>query len=296
MTTSRDDRYPTLIRLEQELSRLAHEASEVAAPRRRWVFGVSVAAFAAAAALVLVALLGSTSDNLLGASPAQAEIRQLAERVNANGDDMTLSSGDYLYQREFHSTGDLAAELATGAPAYDDGVSIERWTNRDGSTWTSIDGSPRTMKPSSSGTFGPGGEFGVTEPLSYEQVLALPRQPEVLYTRLKELAGATAEENARIAAPLAGLLDKPLPLDLQSALLDAAALAPDAVVTEGVVVPHGEPVTAISFGGQGISWELLFDPSDGAYRGRAVVLPDGHRFFGSLILDREVVASLGDRS
>lgn len=297
---SQQSEFPRLAFLEAEFDRLLRDEAR-GAESPAWSRLLPVAALAAAVlagiAVALIALVGPGGDGSLGATSAQAALREYAD--TAESTDLTIGPGELLYQRKLTETAlglDLdprTGELSAMPPAGEPDIYItESWTNGKG------DGTIRTSengRPVLEGEFDSAGEaaFGGPLRLTYEEMLALPRDPEKL---LAEIRSLESETDGGVVGTIAVLLDTPLPPDLQSALLDAAALLPGATLVEDVKAPNDESLTAISYdvgGRAGVNYELLFDPVSGAYKGHSLLLADGRRLFGSLILQRAVVDEPG---
>lgn len=294
--------FPRLEYLEAEFDRLlAEEARQAAGHRRRNLFafaGVSVATAMAAAALLTFVSPGGGGS--LGVPSAQAALHQFADDAEDSG--LTAGPGQLLYQRKLTdalrgfdfdpTSGELRATPDPESPP--EKYISESWLNTKGDGTFSV--REQSGKPVMTGEFGGAGAGALGGPLklTYEEVLDLPRDPEELLRRIEGVEGQTS---GGAVGTIANLLDTPLPPDLQSALLDAAALIPGAELVEGIKAPSGETLTAISYATGNdldVRYELLFDPASGSYKGHSIVLADGQRFYGSLILQRGVVDAPGE--
>lgn len=287
--------------LDAEFERLSRQAAEPRPPRR-WVIRVALAGAALALVVAVVAaLVDGSSKSGLGPSEAQAALHRLADTA-ASDQDLIAGPGQYLYQRaltdsipgEVFREGD-GAIVSTGEPV---SATSERWLSTDGRGSFVVSSNGKRSEEGSFGIEGVVGgpdtdNFGGSLKLTYEQLLDLPRDPTLLFERVKELE---RREGGGLVGAFASLLETPVPADLQSALLDAAALLPGASLEEGVETPNGDTLSAVSYDQAplGATYELLFDPESDTYRGHALVLADGQRFFGSLILERGVVSSDGE--
>jgi hypothetical protein len=288
------NRFPRFDFLDAEFDRLTAEAERSEAAGHRRFVGIGIAAVATVSAVVAaVTLIGAGGDQPLGISPAQAALHRFADDAVANSEGLTAEAGQFLYQRQNTDTnldfsfdpqgGDLVATSGPGGRE-----TVETWIDQNGNGLSRNEGLTRDF---SNGPASFGGQLDLT----YDQVLDLPRDPAVLLARLQDLE---SDASGGIVGTIGTLLDTPLPPDLQSALLDAAALVPEADLVGDIDAPSGETLTAISFdvsGGNGVRYELLFDPLSGSYRGHAIVSADGQRFYGSLILERGVVDQAGSR-
>ena len=92
-------------------------------------------------------------------------------------------------------------------------------------------------------------------PLTYQQLLDLPRDPEALYRRMHqasvdcECGNGVDEETFVIAADL--IRDNPIPADLRAATLRAAALIPGIELLDDQRDVAGRPGVGVAFDGEG---------------------------------------------
>jgi len=300
-TKDEETNFPTLETLGAELHRLA--IAEVGpgarTARRRNLVRIGAATTGAVAISVGAALLLTSGDKQpLGATPAQAELQRLADQVAVDGQDLTLGDGQFLYERSFGSGGGIIEDPDGGymiPPSSYSERTLEKWTDRSGQSWVIEDkgDGPETQAPVE---FHDASGPAFAEGMSYDEVLALPRDPQLLYEQAQDgMDGDFGELASRDAAfnYFGAILSEPLPLDLQSALIDAAALAPGTKLVGDITTPIGTTVTAVSYdNGNGVAWELLFDPDTGEYAGRTIVL-NGKRYYDGLILKRGVVDAVG---
>jgi hypothetical protein len=174
------------------------------------------------------------------------------------------------------------------------GESIEEtWVDRDGRAWSrevTSDGSASSELME----WDVGANPRFASPLTYEEVLALPRDPKLLYDQVTETAGPSRNPSSYGQFFAFGnILRQPIPIDLQAALLEAVALVPKTTLVGDIQTPHGGPATAISLELRpGIANELLLDPDTGEYLGQTLVL-GGKRYYEALVLERAVVDSVG---
>lgn len=291
MRTRHDDDLPTLDFLDREFERLArHEAGRRTTHRRRLLaLGLSSAVVAAAS---FIAVNLPASPGSVAVPPAQASVLDLAEALETNEEDLALRGGDHLYKQVFRSEGDIADAMGASGAQDVGGRVYETWTDTRGTIWAATLGQKPNTFPGP-GSIGRSAGWGSTRSLSFRQIMDLPRDPKELLQRLQQLSS-----DATPAGPLSELLDRALPIEMQVALLRAAAVANGVQVTSGIDTPAGV-VDALSFGGSdgalGTRWELLLDPVTGSYLGRAISLPNGTRFFASLTLESGVVDELGAR-
>lgn len=297
--SSRPNQFPRFDFLEAEFERLTAEADRAAATKahRRLVGFSAVSVATVVAAVASLVLIGPGGEGSLGPPPAQAALQRFADDA-ANDDSLTARAGQFLYQRQLTQS-DLDPtfhpESGGPVPVPDDGsqLTIETWIDNEGNGSVVTRHGAKLLE----GQFGGGGpaSFGGQLNLSYEQVLNLPRDPAALLSHLRELEARTS---GGVIGALGTLLATPLPLDLQAALLDAAALVPGAELEEEIKAPNGQNLTAVSYeigSDAAMKYELLFNPTSGSYRGHSIAFADGRRFYGSLILERGVVDEVGTR-
>lgn len=288
--------FPTKERLGREFQRRLR-AEEVATHRRRpfLVLAPVVALLFAFVAAVLLIGPGGGSDSI-GPSSAEAALSDIADKVDASGDSLTLSGSDLLFQREFGTGGEFYSasyppEKFHIEPGTYSEFIVEKWIDRDGNSWNRFTAGPEASPQIKKSTVQQGSFAMLDGPLTYEETISLLRDPDELYRRLSD----GGRDSRAMLSRITDLMSLPLPTDLQAALTETAARIPGASLTGDVDTPYGDMLTAISYPtGQGFKWELLFDPVSGEYRGRTSVLPSGVRLFFSLIFDRTVVPALGD--
>jgi len=232
-----------------------------AEPRRpRWAPRVAIAGAVAAAAVAAVLVLPGEQGGRLGPADARAaETLRRAATVEAGALARPLGPGEYWYIRR--------ETTWSGTPQV-----REDWVGSDGSRrWRTRPG---------------GGDHGVgatprppfyvgDEAVTYEQLLALPRDPAELHERLRQAAvececgSSVDEETFVIVADL--LRDNPIPAGLRASLLRSAALIPGIERVEGVRDVAGRTGVGVAYRGarnrvlifDGQTYELLGE-NDGA--------------------------------
>lgn len=131
------------------------------------------------------------------------------------------------------------------------------------------------------------------EAMAYRELLALPRDPEALYGRLRSAAeectcgNSIDEETFVIAGDL--LRDSPIPADLRSAVLRAAALIPGIEFVDDARDVAGRTGVGVAIAGATGPVMLVFDPSTYQLLGQT---EDGG---GSADLGSAIVGSPGQR-
>jgi hypothetical protein len=213
------------------------------APRRpRWTVRVAIAASLAAAATVVALVLPGERGARLGTSDASAAAAtlRLAAESQAGGLSRPLRPGEFFYTR-------MKTTWGRGNPALRE-------------SWVAVDGTRRWRDGREGGRehrVGPPreGPFYVgDEPMTYAELLGLPREAEALHARLRQAAvdcgcgHSVDNETFVIVGDL--LRENPIPNDLEAALLRAAAFIPGIKLIErerdaagrvgvGVAADHG---------------------------------------------------------
>jgi hypothetical protein len=209
----------------------------------RWGLPASLAAAATVAALALT----TGDDGRLGTPDASAaQTLRLAASAQHGGVTRPLRAGEYWYVRRRITFG--------GRPEV-----REDWVAPDGARrWRLGSGEEHSVDPTKRPPFHIG-DSAVT----YSQLLALPRDPRALYARIRaaavecECGQSVDQETFTIAADL--LRDNPIPVDLRSALLRAAALVPGIELDPRARDVAGRSGVAVSFGEPGGAHALIFD-------------------------------------
>jgi hypothetical protein len=243
----------------------------------RALAGAALVAAVSAAALILP----SEEDSRLGTQPASAaQTLRHAAAAQVGGVTRPLGPGEYGYVRR-----------KTAWPLFAEGRYTiiqpqvrEDWIGTDGSRRWVVrqDGAPRfpgprhrerweaagrpeLMPPSEHHeALGKRSFYVGAKPVTYAQLLALPRGPEALYRRMHQAAidcecgNGVDEETFVIAGDL--LRDNPIPADLRAAILRAAALVPGIELLARVRDVAGRPGVGVAFDAPGRRKVLIFDP------------------------------------
>ena len=246
-------------------------------PRRpRWGGRVAIGACVAAAAVAAALVIPGERESRLGTPEASAaETLRLAAKSQKGGLSRPLQPGEFFYVR--------TKTFWNGDPA-------------DRESWLAIDGTRRWLderQPGADFRVGPPkeGPFRLgDEPMSYAELLALPRDAETLHARLRQAAvdcecgHSVDHETFVIVGDL--MRENPIPADLEAALLRSAALIPGIklVERERDVAGRSGVGVAVDYAGYGSvlifnrdSYELLGENErhDGKLTGGSAVLQSG---------------------
>ena len=210
---------------------------------------MAIAAPLAAAATAIALVAPGERQGGLGApvASAAAETLRLAARSQNSGLARPLRPAEFFYSR--------AKTVWDGEPA-------------DRESWVAIDGTRRWLDERQ-----PGADFRVgpretpfrlaAEPMTYADLLALPREAEALHGRLREAAvececGHSVEHQTfSIVGDL--MRENPIPVDLEAALLRAAALIPGIELIESERDVAGRVGVGVAVDYAGYRSTLVFD-------------------------------------
>jgi len=223
---------------------------------------------AALAAGLGVAVVTAGLWFLPGREPAAAATLRAAARTAAvQPGPAPLAPGEYWYTRSELVVG--PAPLPPGEEPGPEHEAAAEPVRRE--SWTALDGSGRLLEAPQSGpafwdyAFGPGDEGrveGVVD--SYEELLALPTDPEALAERLAD-GPDTDDRPAEVeafanAASLLG--EAPAPPALRAALFEVVAAIDGVELLGEVTDPAGRPGTGVALVDEfGVRHELVFDPA-----------------------------------
>lgn len=228
------------------------------ARRPRLLAGAFGLAAAAAVAAALVLTLGSGGVVAPEAATA-AQVLRSAAVVAEQQPDVTLRPGQYWYVRtESRQTSADGGE----------------WVRED---WASFDGPTRSVRrplaggPVEQHTFDGERTYGFfPQPLTHEQMLALPLATDALYAVIERGGALWASQNGRVPADrthemftIVGdwLRAAPaLPSDLRAALYRVAARLPDVELLGEVRDAHGRTGVAVAQTDGHLRRELVVDP------------------------------------
>ena len=281
-------------------------------PRRRsprWA--PRIAAVAAMAAVGVAALIvPSGDDGRLGAQSARAAetLRHAASELD--GLPRALKPGEYWYVRS--KTEWTTSVEGEGTGAYTAiGLEIrEEWTAPDGRRrWITrpvgsvrfpsardrgrwqADGRPGLAASPSEDRTRTGFYVGVMKQ-SYQEVLGLPRDPQLLYERFRDAAVAcecgNGVDDQTFVVAVELLRRTPLPADLRAAVLRAIALIPDIEQRPERDVT-GRPGFGVAYNGSQGRQALIFDPE--TYQ----LLGDRQGIGGTADLESGIVGSITAR-
>ena len=233
-------------------------------PRRpRWAPRAAIGgAVAAAAVAALLVLPGSDGGRLGPADARAAETLRRAAAVEAGAPARPLRPGEYWYIRR-----KTAWQVGGEVPG--------RVVHEVREDWVGVDGSRRWRTRRVGPSRGPSSDHSVDatprppfhvgdEAVTYEQLLALPRDPAELYERLRraavecECGNSVDEETFVIVGDL--LRDNPIPADLRASLLRSAALIPGIELVERVRDVAGRTGVGVTYKGARTR-TLVFDPA-----------------------------------
>jgi hypothetical protein len=220
------------------------------ARRPRWAGRAVIAACVAAAATVAALVIPGERESRLGAPEASAAgTLRLAAKSQKGGLSRPLRAGEFFYVRTktaWSMGGDVHGGYTVIGPgireswvASDGERRIRTWPDgpmrfpgpRDRKRWEAAGRPPGVVRsdhhvsPPKNGPFYLGGE-----PMSYAELLGLPREARPLYRRLHQVAAdcecghSVDNETFVIIGDL--MRENPIPVDLEAALLRAAALIP----------------------------------------------------------------------
>jgi hypothetical protein len=290
---------------------------------RRAALAGTLAAFATAVALTVSSGGDHGVGGGLGAQPASAAetLRLAASRVGAGaraapsivtGGGLTrpLRPGEYWYVKRHTAWAMSGDGYSVVQPAVrEDWVGVDgerRWRTRiegplEFPTARDREGWEAARRPPAEGD----SEYRVRAPrrppfydgaklVTYEQLLALPRNPRALYERVRAAAVACAcgpsvrGETFTIVGDL--LRDPPLPADLRAALLRAAALIPGIELVDRVRDVAGREGVGVALDSNGERETLIFDRDTHELLGEQS--RRGHVVSGSADLESAIVSSL----
>ncbi len=284
----------TLARVLAELER-----APVRQPRRPLRLGVALAGAAGVAVAAALALTAGPGKPL-GAVPAAGALHELAIAARAHRDsDPPLRPGQYHYERT-------------------EGFGLrEEWVSGDGVAFAGgqeFEGIERLGYLGG----GPGiyANFGDAR-LSYDEALALPRDPDRLYAFMASHTpveaddpGALPQSKAMFFLLREFLITTPLPADLRAAFYDAAARIPGIELLGEVQAENGrfglgigmwrsggpdDPNPPQTADGLPITQreDLIFDPQTGAIIGDRVVVRGN--LHGESVVESGIVDRVGER-
>jgi hypothetical protein len=254
-----------------------------AARRPSWAPRLAVAASLAAAATAIALVAPGEEPGRLGATEASAaETLRLAAKSQTGGLDGPLRSGEFFYVRTKTAWG-MGGDVEGGYTVIQPGIreswlaidGTRRWRTRpvgpmhfpgprDRARWEAA-GSPPALErsdyrvgPPRKGPFYLGGQ-----PVTYAELLDLPRDAESLYRRLRaaaiecECGHSVDNETFVIVGDL--MRENPIPVDLEAALLRAAALIPGIKLIEKERDVAGRPGVGVAVEYAGHRNVLVFD-------------------------------------
>jgi hypothetical protein len=220
-------------------------------PRRpRWCARVAIAACVAAAATVAALVIPGERESRLGAPKASAaETLRLAAKSQKGGLPRPLRPGEFFYVRT-RTAWSMGGDVEGGYTVIQPGIreswlaidGTRRWRTwpvgsmqfpgpRDRERWEAAGSPPALVRevhrvgPPRKGPF-----YLAGQPMSYDELLSLPRAAGPLYSRLRQAAvdcecgHSVDNETFVIIGDL--MRENPIPVDLEAALLRAAALIP----------------------------------------------------------------------
>jgi hypothetical protein len=276
----------------------------------RWAPRTAAGA-AAVAAVAAAALIVSTGDEgRLGAQSAKAAETLRHAAAEAHGLPRALKPGEYWYVRST-TTWTSSLEAKRGGAYTVMGLEVrEEWVAADGTRrWTTrqagplrfpsagdrdrweADGRPDLLPAPSEDRTHTGFYIGPTKQ-SYRQLLALPRDPRILYERFHDAAvecrcGNGVDDQTFVVA-IEFLRGTPLPTDLRAAILRAMALIPG-IEQHAERDVLGRPGVGVAYNGSQGRQTLIFDPS--TYD----LLGDREGAGGTADLESGIVNSMTDR-
>jgi hypothetical protein len=249
-------------------------------PRTRWAPRAAAGLVAAAAIAIAALVVASGQDGRLGAASAEAAATLRHAAAHVRGLPRELRPGEYWYvrSRTLWTTsveGRTSAYTAMGLQIREEWTAADgarRWTTRpvgplrfptpgDRERWVA-DGRPDLIEQPSVDHSHTGFVMGARE-YSYRQLLALPRDPQTLYSRLHSAAvecrcgNGVDDQTFAIAVEL--LRTNPLPTGLRAAILQATARIP------GIEQHRERDITgrrgiAVAYHGSQGTQELIFAP------------------------------------
>ena len=251
-------------------------------PRRpRWGARVAIAAcLAAAATAIALVLPGERQGRRSTPEASAAATLRLAAKSQTGGLSRPLRPGEFFYSR--------TKTLWRRQPA-------------DRQSWVASDGARRWTDERQ-----PGADFRVRprkaafrlaggEPMSYADLLALPRGAEPLHRRLRQSAvececgHSVDHETFVIIGDL--MRENPIPVDLEAALLRAAALIPGIKLIESERDVAGREGVGVAVEYKGFRSVLVFDRDNYELLGENE-RHNGRLVFGSAVMETGVVDSI----
>jgi hypothetical protein len=254
-------------------------------PRRpRWVARVAIAACLAAAATAIALVVPGEREGRLGAPDASAAATTLRLAASSQKGGLTrpLRPGEFFYVRTKTAWG-MGGDTDGGYTVIQPGVreswmaidGTRRWRTRpvgrmqfpgprDRARWEAA-GSPAALGRSDYRVGPPrkGPFYLGVQPMTYEELLDLPRDAESLYRRLRAAAvecdcgHSVDNETFVIVGDL--MRENPIPADLEAALLRAAALIPGIKLIEKESDVAGRPGVGVAVDYAGHRSVLVFD-------------------------------------
>jgi RNA polymerase sigma-70 factor (ECF subfamily) len=248
----------------------------------RWAPRVAAATAAVAAVAAAALIVPSGDEGRLGAHSAEAAQTLRHAAAEVRGLPRPLKPGEYWYVRSTTRwttgvEGTAGAYTAIGLETREEWIAPDgsrRWITRqvgplgfpsarDRERWEA-DGRPDLMPSSPSEDRTRTGFHIGTRKHSYRQLLALPRDPRILYERFHDAAvecqcGNGVDDQTFVVA-IELLRTTPLPDDLRAAILRAIALIPG-IEQHAERDVLGRPGVSVAYNGSQGRQALIFDPS-----------------------------------
>lgn len=211
----------------------------------------------------------------LAISAAVAVVAVLAVPVisiGGRGPSSTSAASVFLTEVSAKAGGQHAADSVRAAFWYSESLVVYRNDHYTRESWLGHYSPGRLIQPDGiigTTTLGVAVFPAGSSSLSWDQLLALPRNPDTLYDWLKSAVGAAGHDpDSEMFVAVGDLLrESPAPPSLRRALYLVAAKIPDVSLITGLHDSLGRPATAVSRvdpSGQGQT-RYLVDPRTGAF-------------------------------